>query len=89
MTAVAVMALVAGRRAQDKPLIEKGRQYLAEHLLDEGEGLKPGDKFYGAIGYGGVLRHSVACNLFVKPTGLHPEPQHRDPAVQWCHLSLR
>lgn len=52
VTAVSVMALVAGGRSADKPVIDKGRQYIAEHLLDEGEGLKPGDKFYGAIGYG-------------------------------------
>ncbi len=52
VTAVSVMTLVAGGRSADKPVIDKGRQYIAEHLLDEGEGLKPGDKFYGAIGYG-------------------------------------
>lgn len=52
VTAVSVMALVAAGRSADKPVIDKGRQYIAEHLLDEGEGLKPGDKFYGAIGYG-------------------------------------
>ena len=39
---------------QDKPLIEKGRQYLADHLLDEGEGVTPSDKFYGGMGYGGT-----------------------------------
>ncbi len=54
ITAVSVMAFVAGERPQDKPLIEKGRKYLADHLLDEGEGIKPGDKFYGGLGYGGT-----------------------------------
>jgi squalene-hopene/tetraprenyl-beta-curcumene cyclase len=54
ITAVSIMALVAGGRAQDKPLIEKGRQYLAEHILDEGEGVPPTDKFYGGLGYGGT-----------------------------------
>lgn len=54
MTAVSVMALVAGGRAQDQPLVRKGRDYLAEHVLDEGEGLKPSDKFYGGVGYGGL-----------------------------------
>jgi squalene-hopene/tetraprenyl-beta-curcumene cyclase len=53
ITAVSVMALVAGGRPQDKPLIEKGRRYLAEHIWDEGEGIKPNDKWYGGIGYGG------------------------------------
>jgi squalene-hopene/tetraprenyl-beta-curcumene cyclase len=54
ITAVSVMALVAGGRPQDKPLIEKGRRYLAEHILDEGEGVSPSDKFYGGMGYGGT-----------------------------------
>jgi squalene-hopene/tetraprenyl-beta-curcumene cyclase len=53
ITAVSVMALVAGGRPQDKPLIEKGRAYLTEHIWDEGEGIKPNDKWYGGIGYGG------------------------------------
>jgi squalene-hopene/tetraprenyl-beta-curcumene cyclase len=54
ITAVSVMTFVAGGRAQDKPLIEKGRRYLADHLLDEGEGVLPSDKFYGGMGYGGT-----------------------------------
>ena len=54
ITAVSMMALIAGGRAQDKPLIVKGRQYLADHLLDEGEGVPPSDKFYGGLGYGGT-----------------------------------
>jgi len=53
ITAVSVMALKAGGRPQDKPLVEKGRAYLAEHIWDEGEGIKPNDKWYGGIGYGG------------------------------------
>ena len=54
ITAVSVMAFVAGGRPQDKPLIEKGRRYLADHLLDEGEGVPPSDRFYGGMGYGGT-----------------------------------
>jgi squalene-hopene/tetraprenyl-beta-curcumene cyclase len=54
ITAVSIMAFVAGGRPQDKPLIERGRQYLADHLLDEGEGVAPSDKFYGGLGYGGT-----------------------------------
>jgi len=53
ITAVAIMALSAGGRPQDKPLIEKGRAYLADHLWDEGEGIAVTDKFYGGIGCGG------------------------------------
>lgn len=54
ITAVSVMAFTAGGRPQDKPLIEKARRYLADHLLDEGEGVPRSDKFYGGLGYGGT-----------------------------------
>ena len=54
ITAVSLMAFVAGGRATDKPLVDKARQYLAAHLLDEGEGVAPNDKFYGGLGYGGT-----------------------------------
>jgi squalene-hopene/tetraprenyl-beta-curcumene cyclase len=54
ITAVSVMTLVAGGRAQDKPLIEKGRRYLADHLLDDDDGVPRSDKFYGGMGYGGT-----------------------------------
>jgi squalene-hopene/tetraprenyl-beta-curcumene cyclase len=54
ITAVSVMAFVAGGRQQDRPLIERGRRYLADHLLDEGEGVPQSDKFYGGMGYGGT-----------------------------------
>jgi squalene-hopene/tetraprenyl-beta-curcumene cyclase len=53
ITAVSVMALVAGGRPQDKPLIEKGRAYLTAQLWDEGEGVRVTDNEYGGIGYGG------------------------------------
>jgi squalene-hopene/tetraprenyl-beta-curcumene cyclase len=53
ITAVAVMALVAGARPADRPVIDRGRQYLAQNLLDEGEGIAKDNKFYGGIGYGG------------------------------------
>ena len=54
ITAVSMQALVAGGRDSDKAAIEKARQYLVEHLLDEGEGIQKSDKFYGGMGYGGT-----------------------------------
>jgi squalene-hopene/tetraprenyl-beta-curcumene cyclase len=60
ITATAVQALTAGGRAADKPVIEKARAYLAEHLLDEGEGIQKGDKFYGGMGYGGTSDGGMA-----------------------------
>jgi len=60
ITATAVQAFVAGGRASDKPTIEKARKYLADHLLDEGEGIQKNDKFYGGMGYGGTSDGGVA-----------------------------
>ena len=54
ITAVSVMALVAAGQPADKAIITKARAYLALHLLDEGEGVSPSDKFYGGMGYGGT-----------------------------------
>ncbi len=54
ITAVSIMTFAAAGQPQDTPLIEKGRRYLADHLLDEGEGVAPSDKFYGGLGYGGT-----------------------------------
>jgi squalene-hopene/tetraprenyl-beta-curcumene cyclase len=56
ITAVSTMALVAGGRPQDKPLIEKARAYLAENLLDEGEGVAKDEFWYGGMGYGNTTR---------------------------------
>jgi len=56
ITAVSTMALVAGGRPQDRPLIEKARLYLAENLLDEGEGVKQDEFWYGGMGYGNTTR---------------------------------
>ena len=60
ITAVAVQAFTAGGRAADKPTIDKARKYLADHLLDEGEGIQKSDKFYGGMGYGGTSDGGMA-----------------------------
>jgi len=60
ITAVSVQALVAGGRAADKPTIERARRYLADHLLDEGEGITKDNKFYGGMGYGGTSNGGIA-----------------------------
>jgi squalene-hopene/tetraprenyl-beta-curcumene cyclase len=56
ITAVATMALVAGGRPQDRPIIEKARAYLARNLLDEGEGVGRDEFWYGGMGYGATTR---------------------------------
>ena len=60
ITAVSVQALVAGGRPGDRAVIENGRKYLADHLLDEGEGIARSDKFYGGMGYGGTSDGGIA-----------------------------
>jgi squalene-hopene/tetraprenyl-beta-curcumene cyclase len=60
ITAVSIQALVAGGRPGDKATIEKARTYLADHLLDEGEGVAKSDKFYGGMGYGGTSDGGMA-----------------------------
>lgn len=54
ITAVSISALAAAGRPQDKRIIERARQYLVDQMLDEGEGVKPGDKWYGGMSYGGA-----------------------------------
>lgn len=56
ITAVSTMTLVAGGRPQDRPIIEKARRYLADSMLDEGEGVKPDEFWYGGMGYGNTTR---------------------------------
>ena len=56
ITAVSTVALVAGGRPQDKPIVEKARAYLVENMLDEGEGVAKSDFWYGGMGYGGTTR---------------------------------
>ena len=56
ITAVAVSALAAGGRPQDQKLVKAGAAYLAQNLLDEGEGIAKTDFWYGGMGYGGATR---------------------------------
>jgi squalene-hopene/tetraprenyl-beta-curcumene cyclase len=60
ITAVAIQAFAAGGRPADRELIERGRKYLADHLLDEGEGIEKSNKFYGGMGYGGTSDGGMA-----------------------------
>ena len=69
ITAVSVGALTAGGRPQDRPMIEKARVYLAEHLLDEGEGVKKDDKL--------VRRHGLRRPRHRRPPRGHHQPRVR------------
>ena len=56
ITAVSIMALVDGGRPEDKPLILKARDYIVANMVDESEGAKAEDIFYGGMGYGSAPR---------------------------------
>jgi squalene-hopene/tetraprenyl-beta-curcumene cyclase len=50
------MALVAGGRPQDRPIVDKARNYLVQNLLDESEGVQKNEFWYGGMGYGQTTR---------------------------------
>lgn len=56
ITAVSASALAAGGRAQDRPVLLRAGKYLAENMLDEGEGVNKNEFWYGGMGYGGTTR---------------------------------
>ena len=56
ITAVSIMALVDGGRPADKPVILKARDYIVANMIDESEGAKAEDIFYGGMGYGSAPR---------------------------------
>jgi squalene-hopene/tetraprenyl-beta-curcumene cyclase len=60
-TSVAIEALVAGGREQDRPVIERARAFLVAAQADEGEGYSiEQDPHYGGIGYGGDERPDLS-----------------------------
>lgn len=92
VTAIAVMALQAGGRSKDVPIVEKGREYLMKHLMDEGEGLSPGDPFYGAIGYRPATSKDNALGDIInleyglralKETDIRPDDPSWDKALKF------
>jgi squalene-hopene/tetraprenyl-beta-curcumene cyclase len=56
ITAVSATALAAGGRPGDRPIVERARRYLADNLLDEGEGVQKSEFWYGGMGYGATTR---------------------------------
>lgn len=59
-TSICLLALVATKNPQCKPIIEKAREFLLRLQCDEGEGLTPDNPMYGGIGYGGDERPDLA-----------------------------
>lgn len=69
-TSAAIGALLAAKRPQDQPVIDKAVAFLIATQCDEGEGYSEADKFYGGIGYGGDLRPDLS-NLQYALEALH------------------
>lgn len=89
VTSVAVMALAAGGREEDKETIEKAAQFLILMQADEGEGYSEADKFYGGIGYGNDLRPDLS-NLQYALQALHDAGRSKeDPAMQRTLIFLQ
>jgi squalene-hopene/tetraprenyl-beta-curcumene cyclase len=60
VTAVSIVALANSGSSKYESVIGKARDYLAEQVVDEGEGYNVEDKFYGGIGYGSDLRPDMS-----------------------------
>ena len=76
-TAVALVALKATGDQKYADIIRNGQKFLAGHQLDEGEGYKPDQPFYGGIGYGGdgrpdLSNHYIAIEA-LRATAFDPD----------------
>jgi len=91
ITAVAAMAFVASERPEYRPAIEKARAFLVEHMIDEGEGYTPNDKFYGGLGYGSDLRPDLVNLEYglraLKETGLAKDDAAWNKALKFLQRS--
>ena len=63
-TGVAITALAATKDPRYKPVIEKAQKYIHKRQLDDDEGFKPVDAWYGGLGYGGDERPDLS-NLYI------------------------
>jgi len=59
ITSVAMMALLSSRE-DVKDVLDKAAAFMTKEQLDEGEGYKPGDKYYGGQGYGSSQRPDLS-----------------------------
>lgn len=60
VTSASVMALAAAKRPELAEAIGRARGFLTVLQADEGEGYKPGDRYYGGVGYGGDERPDLS-----------------------------
>jgi squalene-hopene/tetraprenyl-beta-curcumene cyclase len=62
-TALSLTALAATHNPKYNQVIQKAQQFLANSQFDEGEGVSPGDRKYGGIGYGSREDNPDVSNL--------------------------
>jgi len=63
-TSVALTALAGMHDPRYASVIARGQDYIRKHQIDEGEGFKPVDNWYGGLGYGGDERPDMS-NLYI------------------------
>jgi squalene-hopene/tetraprenyl-beta-curcumene cyclase len=63
-TAVALTALAGMKDPRYAPVIQNGQKFIQKHQVDETEGFKPVDNWYGGLGYGGDERPDIS-NLYI------------------------
>jgi squalene-hopene/tetraprenyl-beta-curcumene cyclase len=71
ITSVSIMALAEGGRPADKPVILKARDYIVANMVDESEGVKAEDIFYGGMGYGSAPRPDRRADIVSTEYALH------------------
>ena len=82
VTSASVMALAAAKRPELAEPIGRARGFLTILQSDEGEGYKPGDRYYGGVGYGGDERPDLS-NLQMAIEALAAAgADAKDPAMQ-------
>ncbi|MBM3984500.1 MAG: hypothetical protein FJ296_02225, partial [Planctomycetes bacterium] len=89
-TSVAIEALLAGGRAQDRPALERARAFLLAAQSDEGEGYEPGkDPHYGGIGYGGDERPDLSNTQMALEAATLAGASREDPLFAKARLYLQ
>ncbi|HGY91669.1 MAG TPA: hypothetical protein ENK43_10915 [Planctomycetes bacterium] len=64
VTSIAVMALQESGEARFRPVVEKALDWLVRMQCREDTGYRPGDRFYGGVGYGGDERPDLSNTQF-------------------------
>ena len=89
-TSVAIEALLAGGRDQDRPVLERARAFLLAAQSDEGEGYEPGkDPHYGGIGYGGDERPDLSNTQMALEAAALAGASREDPFFAKARLYLQ